>query len=71
MTDCGSFKFKSRLTNNANNAGIVNVEIAVPSNNLVIFRTHEMPPVNCEINIMLTWSAIVPFAKKIEEQLLQ
>ena len=32
---------------------------------MVIFRTHEMPPVNCEINLMLTWSAIVPFAKKI------
>ena len=36
-TDSESFKFKSRLTDNTNNAGIVNVEVAVSSKYLSNF----------------------------------
>ena len=56
MTDCESFKFKSKLENNNVNAGSANVEIAVPLIYLSNFwRTREIPLRNCEFNLMLTW----------------
>ena len=46
MRDSESFKFKSRLTNSSNKAGITNVEIAVALKYLSNFwRTLQMPPI--------------------------
>ena len=59
MTDYESFKFKSRLSNNTNNDGTVNVEILVPVKYLSNFwKSVKMPQINCEITLDLIWSAI-------------
>ena len=60
-----SFNFKTKITgqtaadnNNGNIAGRVDVEIMVPLKYLSNFwRTLEMPLINCEVNLILTWSA--------------
>ena len=60
-----SFNFKTKITgqtatnnNNGNIAGRVNVEIMVPLKYLSNFwRTLEMPLINCETELILTWSA--------------
>ena len=60
-----SFNFKIKITgqtaadnNNGNIAGRVDVEIMVPLKYLSNFwRTLEMPLVNCEIELILDWSA--------------
>ena len=61
-----SFNFKTKITgqtadNNNNNgtiAGRVDVEIMVPLKHLSNFwRTLEMPLINCEVELILTWSA--------------
>ena len=59
-----SFNFKTKMTgqtaadgNNGNIAGRVNVEIIVPLKYLSnIWRTLEMPLINCKIEIILDWS---------------
>ena len=49
IADSKSFKFKSSITNNTNNAGIANVKIIVPLKYLSNFwRTPEIPLINCE-----------------------
>ena len=50
IADSESFKFKSRLLDNTNNAGIINEYL---SN---FWRTLEMPLINCKINLTLTWA---------------
>ena len=54
-----SSNFKAKITGQADNNGrIDNVEIMVPLKYLSNFwRTLEMPLINCEINLILTWSA--------------
>ena len=53
-----SFNFKTRITRQTNNDGIMNVEIMVPLKYFSNFRrTVEMPLTNCEVELMLTWSA--------------
>ena len=60
-----SFNFKTKITvqtaadnNNGNIAGRVDVEIVVPLKYLSNFwRTLEMPLINCEVELILTWSA--------------
>ena len=60
-----SFNFKNKITgqtatdnNNGNIAGRVDVEIMVPLKYLSNFwRTLEMPLINCEVELILTWSA--------------
>ena len=53
-----SFKFKSRFTNKANNAGIENVEITVPLKYFINYwRNFKMALINCEINFLLAWLA--------------
>ena len=60
-----SFNFKTKITgqtaadnNNGNIAGRVDVEIMVPLKYLSNFwRTLEMPLINCEVSLILTWSA--------------
>ena len=53
-----SFNFKVKITGRTENDGTKDVEIIVPlkylSNN---WRTLEMPLINCEVNLILTWSS--------------
>ena len=53
-----SFNFKTKITGKTdNNRRIDNVEIMVPLKYLSNFwRTLEMPLINCEVNLILTWS---------------
>ena len=56
LTD--SFNFKLKMTGQTGDNGTKNVEIMVPLKYLSNFwRTLEMSLMNCEINLMLTWSA--------------
>ena len=56
LTD--SFDFKVKMTSKTGNNETKNVEIMVPLKHLSNFwRTLEMPLINCEINLLLTWSA--------------
>ena len=54
-----SFNFKTKITGHTNNDGIIdNVEIMVPLKYLSNFwRTLEMPLINCEVELILNWSA--------------
>ena len=54
-----SFNFKTKVTGQTGKNGrIDNVEIMVPLKYLRHFwRTLEMPLINCEVNLILTWSA--------------
>ena len=58
ITDPESFKFKSKFLDNINsNAGIIDAKIAGPLKYIINFwRTLEMTLINCEINLILTWS---------------
>ena len=55
-----SFNFKTKITGQTNNDGeINNVEIMISLKYLSNFRrTLEMPLINCEFNLILTWSTI-------------
>ena len=51
------FKFKQTITDSAEDNGTKNVEIMVPFKYLSNFwRILTMPLINCEINLILTWS---------------
>ena len=53
-----SFKFKAKITGQTGNNGTKDVEIIVPLKYLSNFwRTLEMPLINCEVNLILTWSS--------------
>ena len=54
-----SFKFKTKITGQTDNDGrIDDVEIMVPLKYLSNFwRTLEMPLINCEVELILNWSA--------------
>ena len=53
-----SFKFKAKITGQTGNDGTKDVEIMVPLKYLSNFwRTLEMPLINCEVNLILTWSS--------------
>ena len=53
-----SFKFKAKITGQTENNGTKDVEIMVPLKYLSNFwRTIEMPLINCEVNLILTWSS--------------
>ena len=53
-----SFKFKAKITGQTGDDGTKNVEIMVPLKYLSNFwRTLEMPLINCEVNLILTWSS--------------
>ena len=52
-----SFNFKVKMTCQTGDNGTKNVEIIVPLKYLNNFwRTLEMPLINCEVNLILTWS---------------
>ena len=53
-----SFNFKAKITGRTRDDGTKNVEIMVPLKYLSNFwRTLEMPLINCEVNLILTWSS--------------
>ena len=53
-----SFNFKAKITGQTGDNGTKDVEIMVPLKYLSNFwRTLEMPLINCEINLILTWSS--------------
>ena len=53
-----SFKYKQKITGSTRDDGTKNIEIMVPSKYVSNFwRPLEMPLINCEINLILTWSA--------------
>ena len=52
------FNFKVKITGRTGNNGTKDVEIMVPLKYLSNFwRTLEMPLINCEVNLILTWSS--------------
>ena len=52
------FNFKTKITSQTNNYGIIDVEIMVPLKYLSNFwRTLEIPLINCEVELILTWSS--------------
>ena len=56
LTD--SFNFKTKITGRTGNNGTKDVKIMVPIKYLSNFwRTLEMPLINCEVNLILTWSS--------------
>ena len=56
LTD--SFNFKVKMTGQTGNYETINVEIMVPIKYINNFwRTLDMPLINCEVNLTLTWSA--------------
>ena len=53
-----SFNFKVKITGRTGDDGTKDVEIIVPLKYLSNFwRTLEMPLINCEVNLILTWSS--------------
>ena len=59
IEDSKSFKFKTKITGKTPNDGNEkDIEIMVPLKYLSNFwRTLEMPLINCEVNLILTWSS--------------
>ena len=52
-----SFKFKTKITGKTENDDTKNVKIRIPLKYLSNFwRTLEIPLINCEINLVVTWS---------------
>ena len=58
ITDSESFKSKIKITGNAPaDCNTKDIEIIVPLKYLSNFwRTLEIPLINCEVNLILTWS---------------
>ena len=53
-----SFNFNEKIAGQTDDNGGINIEIMVPLKYLINFwRTLEIPLINCEINLILTWSA--------------
>ena len=64
LTD--SFKFKAKITGETGNDGTKDVKIIVPLKYLSNFwKTLEMPLINCEVNLILTWSSTCVIASVI------
>ena len=56
-SNTASFKFKQKVTSKTGYNGTKNVKVMVPLKYLSSFwRTLEMPLINCESNLILTWS---------------
>ena len=60
LANSESFKYKTKITGNTpNNGNKKDVEIMVPLKYLSNFsKTLEMPLINCEVKLILTWSKI-------------
>ena len=62
-----SFNFKVKITGQTGNDGTKDVEIMVPLKYLSNFwRTLEMPLINCEVNLILTWSSACVIVSAID-----
>ena len=71
VTDSESFKLKSKFLDNTNNAGTIDAKITASLKSLSNFwKTLEIPLINCEINLILTWSANYVIFER-NKQLLQ
>ena len=57
ITESKSFKFKWKFLDNTNNSGVTDAKIVVLLKYLSIRRTLEMPLINCDIKLILTWSS--------------
>ena len=70
LTNSESFKFKINITGKTPAARITkNVKIAVSLKYLSNFwRTLEMLLINCEINLVFTWSEIILFPLQLEKK---
>ena len=56
--NCASFKFKQKIIGSTGSSGTKAVQIIVPLNYLSnLWRTLEMSLINCDINLIRTWSA--------------
>ena len=66
-----SFNFKTKITGETNDIGIINIEIVVPLKYLSKFwKTLEMPLNNCEIELILTWYRnCVIISTKVNDQI--
>ena len=66
-----SFNFKTKITGETNDNGIINIEIVVPLKYLSKFwKTLEMPLNNCEIELILTWYRnCVIISTKVNDQI--
>ena len=65
-----SFNFKAKITGQTEDDGTKDVEIMVPLKYLSnLWRTLEMPLINCEVNLILTWpSSCVLISTNIPNQ---
>ena len=62
-----SFNFKVKMTGQTGDNGTKNVKIKVPLKYLSnVWRTLEMPLINCEVNLILTWSRNFVFVSSNE-----
>ena len=68
ITRSESFKYKTKITGKTPAAGNTkDVKIAMPLKYLSNFwRTLEIPLINCEINLILTWSENLKFKTKFQ-----
>ena len=58
IEDSESFKSKIKITGKTNNNNLKDVELMVPLKYLSnVWRTLEVPLINCEANLILTWSS--------------
>ena len=73
ISESESFKFKARFINNSNTTGIIDAKVAVPLKYVSNFWiTLEIPLINFEVNLILTWSANrVVTRQGIDKQILQ
>ena len=70
LKDSESFKYKVKITGKTpDNGNAKDVEIIVPLKYLSNFwRTLEMPLINCEVNLFLTWSKDCVITKSTGEE---
>ena len=70
LADSESFKCKIKITGKTSAAGNEkDVEIMVPLKYLSNFwRTLEMPSINCEVNLILTWSSTCVITNSTDAQ---
>ena len=56
-----SFKFKDKIAGQKGNDGTKNAEIMVPLKYLKCFSKTLKIPINCKINLILTWTVEIRF----------
>ena len=71
LTESESFKYKVKITGKTpNNGNTKDVEIIVPIKYVSNFsRALEMPLINCEVNLILTWSKVLLLILQVKDNL--